>query len=183
MVRCIRFVIWSAIGSLLLGCSHYRLGTASDRDFESVFIAPVQSDSLVPQATALLSTQIREAFIRDGRLRVTNTPEEADAVLSVQLRSYRRDGEAALPTDSGLSRVFSLNMTAEATLASPDSGKVWFSKRRLNVDRRAFTDDGTGSTSTSFLQPVQQTQSEFATLPLIGENLARQLTHTVLETW
>ncbi len=179
----LRRIFWIVMAGLVAGCSHYQLGTSSNRDYESIFIAPVQTDSLLPQATALLSSQIREAFIRDGRLRVTNTPDDADAVLTIRLIAYRREGEAALPADSGLSRVFNLELSALATLASPDARKIWFADRKLEVDRRAFTDDGSSSASNSFLQPVQQTQAEFATLPVIGENLARQLTQAVLDTW
>ena len=35
----------------------------------AIFVAPVATNAVLPQSTALLSTQIREAFIRDGRLR------------------------------------------------------------------------------------------------------------------
>ncbi len=169
--------------AVLSGCSHYRLGTGAERDFDSIFIAPVQTESLLPQATATLSTQVREAFIRDGRLRVVNTPEEADAILTVRLESFRRDGATRLPTDSGLSRKFDLSLEARATLAAPQDGKTWFADRALLVERQIFTDDGTGPGSTSFLQPVQQTQAEHAIVPTIGENLARQLTQVVLDTW
>lgn len=168
----------------LAGCSHYRLGTGAERDFDSIFIAPVQTESLLPQATATLSTQVREAFIRDGRLRVVNTPAEADAVLTVRLESFRRDGATRLPTDSGLSRKFDLSIEARATLASPDEGKTWFADRALLVERQIFTDDATAPAgSAAFLQPVQQTQAEHAIVPTIGENLARQLTQAVLDTW
>lgn len=168
----------------LLGaaCSHYRLGTGVERDYESIFIAPVDTNAVLPQSTAVLSTQIREAFIRDGRLRVVNTPDEADAVLRVQLASLRRDSLTRLPTDSGLSRKFGLVLEATATLRDPKGEKTWFADRRLLVERQVFTDDGSAAGPT-FLEPVQQTQAEYAIVPTLGENLATQVKSAVLDTW
>ncbi len=167
-----------AFAFFAVACSHYRLGTGVTRDFDSVFIAPVQSDAVLPQSSALLATQIREAFIRDGRVRVVNTPDEADAVLTVQLASLRRDALTRLPTDTGLSRKFGLVLDAKATLSDPRSERTWFADRVIRVERQIFTDDGGPA-----LQPVQQTQAEYAIVPTLGEALAAQLKSAVLDTW
>lgn len=163
-------------------CSHYRLGTGAQRDYESIFIAPVDTDAVIPQSTAVFSTQIRESFIRDGRLRVVNTPDEADAILTVKLASYRRDSLTRLPTDTGLTRKFGLILDATATLRDAKGEKTWFADRPLRVERQIFTDDGTPAGPT-FLQPVQQTQAEYAIVPTLGENLAAQVKSAVLDTW
>lgn len=163
-------------------CSHYRLGTGVEREFTTIFIAPVETNAVLPQATAVLSTQIREAFIRDGRLRVVNTPAEAEAILTVKLGSMRREAQTKLPTDSGLSRKFGLVLAATATLQDEKGEKVWFADRALRVERQIFTDDGSAA-GPSFLEPVQQTQAEFAIVPTLGEELAAQVRGAVLDTW
>ena len=72
------------------GCSHYQLGTGTPGKltFSTLYIEPVENKTLLPQARALLSTQLRAAFARDGRISLVNSPEAADATL---------DGEAATP--------------------------------------------------------------------------------------
>lgn len=171
-----------AFALLAAACSHYRLGTGVERDFDTIFIAPVDTEAVLPQSSALLATQIREAFLRDGRLRVVNTPDEADAILTVKLASLRRDALTRLPTDTGLSRKFGLVLDARATLRDAKGGKMWFADRALVVERQIFTDDGSAAGPT-FLQPVQQTQAEFTIVPTLGEALAAQVKSAVLDTW
>lgn len=179
-----RLVALPLLALALLGaaCSHYRLGTGVERDFESIFIAPVDTQAVMPQSTAVLSTQIREAFIRDGRLRVVNSPEEADAILRVSLASLRRESLTRLPTDTGLSRKFGLTLNATATLADSKGEKVWFADRPLSVERQIFTDDGSAAGPT-FLEPVQQTQAEYTIVPTLAADLAAQVKSAVLDTW
>lgn len=175
-------VAFALIGT---ACSHYRLGTGAQHDFESVFIAPVETNAVIPQSTALLSTQIREAFIRDGRVRVVNTPAEADAILTVKLDGLRRDTLTSLPSDGGLARTFGLVLEASATLRDSKGEKTWFADRRLRVERQIFTNDGTtlATPDGPYLVPLQQTQAEYTIVPTLGENLASQVKSTVLDTW
>lgn len=167
--------VFAVLGS---ACSHYRLGTGVERDFDSVFIAPVDTNAVLPQSAALLGTQIREAFLRDGRVRVVNTPEEADAILTVKLGTLRRESLSRLPSDAGLARTFGLVLDAKATLRDQKGEKTWFSDRAIRVERQIFTDDG-GAT----LGAVQQTQAEYAIVPVIGESLAAQVKSAVLDSW
>jgi outer membrane lipopolysaccharide assembly protein LptE/RlpB len=173
---------FAVIGS---ACSHYRLGTGVTRDFESIFIAPVETNAVVPQSAALFTTQIRESFIRDGRLRVVNTPDEADAILSIELTKFRRDKLTSLPTDSGLARTFGLVLDASATLRDVKGEKTWFADRTLRVERQIFTGDGTSVTSPDgpYQVPNQQTQAEYTIVPVIGEDLAAKAKSAVLDTW
>lgn len=159
-------------------CSHYRLGTGAQRDYDSIFIAPVETNGKMPQAAAVLTTQIRETFIRDGRLRVVNTPDEADAVLTVSVGTLKREFLTALPSDGGLARKMGLTLATTATLRDPSGEKTWFADRPISVERQIFTDDGGTS-----LQPVQQLQAEYQLVPQLGEPLAESLKGAVLDTW
>ncbi len=159
-------------------CSHYRLGTGVERDFESVFIAPVETNAAYPQAAAVLTTQIRETFIRDGRVRVVNTPDEADAVLTVKLSGLHRSKLTSLASDSGLARKMGLTLDATATLRDSKGEKTWFADRPVSVERELFTDNGSAD-----LQPLQQIQAEYALLPQLAEPFAKQLQGAVLDTW
>ncbi len=102
------------------GCAHYQLGTdaAGKLTFQTLYLEPVENKTLLPQARALLSTQLREAFARDGRVTLVNAPEAADATLAVTITSYRRDVQTVREGDTGLARKFNL------TLARPPRSAI-----------------------------------------------------------
>ncbi len=175
-------LVFAAFGA---ACSHYRLGTGVSRDIDSIYIAPVDTNAVIPQSAGLLTTQIREAFIRDARLRVVNTPDEADAILTISLKGLRRDTLTSLPSDAGLARSFGLVLDASATLRDVKGEKTWFADRALRVERQVFTNDGTAIATPegSYLVPLQQTQAEYTIVPNIGEDLAAKAKSAVLDTW
>lgn len=163
-------VIWLLCGLLgFVGCSHYQLGTSADVAFSTLYVAPVDSQTLLPQAREIISTQLREAFARDGRVKIVNSADAADVTLQVTLRDYRRDVASVLENDTGLARKFVLTLEVACTL-TPKVGENLFADRIVRVQRDAFTDGG-------------QLQSEFQTVPLLAETLSRKIVHTVLDVW
>ena len=97
---------------VLTGCANYRLGTGAQLSFRTIHIAPVVNESNIPQAVAIVSTQLRETFLRDPRVILVNTPEEADVTLSVHLVNYGRVMQTRLTTDTGLARKFDVSLDA-----------------------------------------------------------------------
>ena len=163
-----------ALGLILAaGCSHYELGTGAKLGFSTVYIEPVAIQAQIPQAREIISTQLREAFSRDGRVTLVNSAEEADVTLRVVLTDYRRDQASAREDDTGLARKFNLILYASCTLhdnRGGAGGKDLLSNRPVSVQREAFTDSG-------------QTMSEYETLPILAESLADEVANTVLDTW
>lgn len=155
---------------LLPACAHYRLGTGAGIKFSTLFIAPVASTTLIPQAQVLVTTRLREAFVRDGRVTLVDSPNAADAVLQITLTGYDRTVAVARPDDTGLARRFDLALQARATLTDRRTNLPYFSQRPLTAKRGVFTDGG--------LIP-----SEYQTLPLLAEQLADEARHAVLDTW
>jgi hypothetical protein len=151
------------------GCAQYRLGTSATVGFATLYVEPVESATLLPQAQAIVSTQIREAFAKDGRVTLVNTAEAADATLHVTLRDYRRDVASVLENDTGLARKFVLTLDVACTL-STRKGDELFTDRIIRVQRDAFTDGG-------------QLQSEYQAVPLLAEALAKKVVHSVLDVW
>ena len=154
---------------VLGGCSDYHLGTEGTLAFTTLYVEPVENETTVPQARALLSTQIREAFARDGRVALVNSAAEADAVLRVVVKEFRRDVSSLLEQDPGRARKFALVLGVDCTLRL-NNGDTLFSARRVEATRDAFTDGG-------------QLQAEYQTLPLLADSLAQKITHTVLDVW
>jgi hypothetical protein len=76
------------------GCSNYRLGTGADPSFATLYIEPAKNKAMMAQSQAVLSTFIREAFVRDGRVTVVYNSGDADATLEVAIFNYHRDNAA-----------------------------------------------------------------------------------------
>ncbi len=155
---------------LLGGCAHYRLGTGGAQKFQTLFIAPVTSETLIPQARVLVTTQVREALLRDARVTLVDSPEAADATLQLALIGYDRLVAVARADDTGLARRYDVTLRAVATLTDNRTKQPIFTKRPVQAQRGVFTDSG--------LVPA-----EYETLPLLAEQLAKETVHTVLDTW
>ncbi len=159
-----------AAGLLAGGCAHYRLGTGAAPDFHTLYISPVRNDSNLPQAAATVSAQLRDEFLRDGRVTLVSSPAEADATLTVVLTAYGRSVLTTQPGDSGLARKFGLALDATATLQDNTAGRKLFEQRPLHAERESFTDSG-------------QLQSEYQAVPLLAGDLAKAAAHAVLDRW
>lgn len=165
--------VWLLVLAALLttaGCAHYRLGTAGKLAFSRLYVEPVINNTLLPQSRALLATQIRTAFEKDGRVRLVNSPDAADATLKVVISDYRREVASVLSSDTGLARKFTLTLTLTCTLHDQVGQKDFFTARTIDVERDAFIDGGL-------------VQSEYQTLPLLADLAAQKLTHAVLDVW
>ena len=156
--------------ALLTGCSHYRLGTGQNLAFQTLYVAPVENKTMLPQAVALVSTALRDEFLRDGRVTLVNSPEQADATLTLTLSDYHRDVATVRPGDTGLARTFTLTLGATVTLHDNRAGRDLFSKRPVDAGRDAYTDSG-------------QLQSEYQSLPLLAGALAKKISHAALDVW
>lgn len=155
---------------LFSSCSHYRMGTGGETKFKTLFIAPVASTALIPQAQALVTTQLREAFLKDSRVSLVNSAAGADAVLHITLYRYNRELAVSQPTDTGLGRRFDVSLDARATLTNNRTQEVYFTDRLISAKRGAFTDSG--------LVPA-----EYQLLPLLAEQLASESVHATLDVW
>ncbi len=167
LVAQLALVVAVALG--LGGCSHYQLGTGSTPGFATLYVAPATNQTTLPQAREMLTTRVREAIARDGRVTLVNSPAEADATLTLTIVDYHRDVAAVREGDTGLARKFDLTLGVDCTLQLRD-GKTLFANRRIEGVREAFTDAG-------------QVQTEYQTLPLLAELLARKIAHASLDTW
>jgi hypothetical protein len=167
--RLFRFLLL-ALGVLLAGCSHYGLGTGARPTFRSVYVVPVANKSDAPGAAALVSTLLREELLRDGRVQVVNSPEAADATLTLVLSEYGRIAATVRPGDTGLARKFVVTLSGRLTLKDNRSGQLLFSGRTVEGTRDDFTDSG-------------QLQSESQTMPLLAGDLAKKVAHAALDVW
>ncbi len=160
-------------GVLLLagtGCANYRLGTDAKLTFHTLYVEPVANKTHLPQSQAIVSTQLREAFARDGRITLVDSPNAADATLTVVISDYHRDVAAVREGDTGLARKFNVVLGATCTLRDNRAQKNLFDQRVVDATREVFTDFG-------------QNQAEFQALPLLAEALSAKIAHAALDVW
>jgi Lipopolysaccharide-assembly len=169
------------VALLAPGCVHYQLGSGSEPSFETIYVEPAKNKTTLAQSQVVVSTMVRQAFIRDGRVTVVNSSDEADATLQVTLVNYSREDAANREDDNGLARKFTLHLRASCWLRDNRTGRMLFDGRIVEVEREAFTDNGLGSVP--FGTSNDQLQSEYNTLPLLADALSEKVTHAVLDVW
>ena len=178
----------SALGLLAFagGCANYHLGTQGKLSFQTLYIEPVKNSAAIPQATAIVSTQLREAFLHDGRVQLVASPELADATLHVTLLQYNRVVATVLPGDTGRARKFEVTLDAACTLRDRRTGANLFENRPVSAFRQVYTGDDPARLEKDFPgRPYvsDQLQAEYQVLPLLASTLADRVTHTTLDVW
>ena len=159
----------------LNGCSQYEWSRPAP-PFKTIYVQPATNDSSAPQAQASLSAQIRQAFIRDGRLRLVSKPAEADAILQVNLTNYRRNTSARSSNDSELAAGFDLVLEARIALFDPSASKYLIKARDLSANTSTFASDPiTGDDNFSL--------SEYQAMPRLTNALANRIADEILGVW
>ena len=167
-------MIWTS------GCASYQLGSPAELKFESIYIQPTQNASFAPQAQTVVSTQIRKAFIQDGRIAIVSDPSEADAILEVTLTDYTRTGGARQSNDTIVARSFDINLLAEISLYNQNDGEYYFSKRQLSESSNAYVEN---PYTTSNVNTESYIASEYDAMSRIARDIARKITDEVLSPW
>lgn len=178
--QCFLAVLLLLCGGVFSACSHYRLGSGGALPFRTLYIEPVENNANMPQAAALFTVQLRDTFIRDGRVTLASSPAGADAVLSVSLERYSRQMTTGRSDDTGLARKFDLTVSAVCTLRDSRGGssaKTYFEKRPVSATRQIFT------TPSPEASQSDQLQAEYNTMPLLAASLAESAARAVLDVW
>ena len=145
------------------------LGSPADLPFQSLHIKLVENRSSLPQAPALFTQNLIEAFLRDGRVLVTSE-READALLAVTLQQVTRRLSSTQGNDTLRGRSFALSLRATATLTEARSGRTLFESREFTVSEETLADDG--------LQPA-----EYQSIPILARDLARKIKDSIVNPW
>jgi len=179
--RLMRVLPWLLIAASLGACKSYQLGSPATLPFESIYVRPVMNQSFAPQAQALLSSQIREAFLRDGRVRLVSDPSTADAVLVIDLTEYRRSPGARESNDTTVARSFSLGLVADISLYDQNRGRYYFRQRQASERANAYVNDPYANPALPETQDFFQ--SEYQAMPRLTRGLAQKIANEVLSPW
>lgn len=165
----------------LAGCKSYQLGSSTELPFKTIFVKPVSNDSFAPQAQIILSSQLRDAFIRDGRLQLVTEEDIADAVLLVNLTDYERTAASRKRGDSVVAKDFDLQLTADVSLFNQNKGDYYFEAREITERSNAYVENPYIDPSDTQTQDLLQ--AEHQALPRITRDLAGKIADEVLSPW
>lgn len=181
-LRLSSFILLSLVATCgLVGCKSYHLGSPAELPFKTIFVKPVSNDSFAPQAQVILSSQLRDAFIRDGRLQLVTNEESADAVLLVNLTEYDRRAASRNQSDTVVARDFDLFLTADVSLFSQQNGDYYFENRVIRERSNAYVENPYLDPSVTQTQDFLQAENE--AMPRITRDLARKIADEVLSPW
>ena len=154
---------------LICGCASYKLGPPQGLPFRTLYVETVKNESIAPQAQALLTRNLIEAFLRDGTVSIVEK-NRAEAALRVTISSYSRRRAATQEEDTVLGRSFGLTLQVSATLVDNTNGDLYFKDRLISASEIAYSDSGLN-------------QAEFQAMPLLARNLAAKIKDSVLNVW
>ena len=161
----------AAAGLLLLvaGCANYRLGSMLPADIRTVYMSTCENKTSEP----LLEVDTTQAMVaelqKDGSLRVVNQ-DQADAILSVTLRSYRIEPVSYRSDQRTSAREYRIVILADMMLTRRAGGSVVAESPSV---RGEYVFPVAGDLSSSKLRG----------LPLAAEDLAHNLVEKVVEAW
>ena len=157
------------------GCTQYEWNRPA-LPFKTIYVQPVTNSAFVPQAQAGLSTQIRQALIRDGRLKLVNNPAKAGAILQINLIDYERESAVRSSKDSEVALGFDLTLEAEIALFNQSSNEYLFKGRKHRTTTNTFGSDPSSNEDTFH-------RAEYQAMTRITEDLADEIASAVLEIW
>lgn len=170
----------SFVLAFLSGCANYQWGDSAPLPFHTLYIKPATNNSFAPQVVAIVSSEIREAFIRDGRVKILASEEHADAVLSVQLTDYLRSAISRDSEDTMRARDFRISLQSKLSLYDQTTGNYFFRDRTVSANTSAYV--GNPYDSESILSEDYR-QAENLANPRLARDIGRQAANTVLGYW
>lgn len=165
----------------LVGCQSYQLGHPAELPFTTIYIQPARNDSFAPQVQALVSTQVREAVIRDGRVRLIADQSEADAVLQLTLTDYTRRAGARRQDDTEVAQTFDLALRLQLDLYDQRNGSYFFQGRQVETRTTGYLNNPYAPAGTADTQGL--IQSEYIAMPRLARELGQKAADELLSVW
>ncbi|MBW8863670.1 MAG: hypothetical protein JF609_01880 [Verrucomicrobia bacterium] len=170
-MRVLKSLLPALAALTLAGCASYHLGPVMDGKAgdKSVEVLPFNNQTLEPRLGDALTQALRERLQTDATYHLA-THGNGDIVVTGVVRSYRRIGLGYSSSDSVTPENYRIEVVVHVTAREHDSGKAL-----LDRDVKGNTLVHIGSDLAS---------SERQALPLVSEELARNITELLAEgTW
>jgi hypothetical protein len=164
---CQRFVIVLCL--VAGGCAGYRIGPMLQADYKSIAVPMFANKTLTPQLEAQITNGILKRLQADGSLRIDSVAN-ADVVLTGEILRYNRHPLRSLRNESGTPREYRISIDARVEARSRATGKTVVPAMVL-----------TGYADTFIGSDLQAAEQQL--LPLIADDLARQVVTLLVEKW
>ena len=166
--RWFRGVFVVCLPVVLAGCAGYTLGPSNGEraGMRSVSVDPAVNTTLEPRFGTAVGNALRQRLQQDGTYRL-ETATRGDIVVHVEVIEYRRQSIAFKPTDTLTAQEYGLTMTARVIATESATGK-----RLLDQELHGRT---------SIVLASDQTSAERQALPLIADDLARNITARLVD--
>ncbi len=150
------------------GCAGYHLGPTNNAiaGEKSIEILPFNNQTLEPRLGDAVTEALRERMQADGTYHLA-TSGPGDVVVTGVITRYNREGLSYLNTDISTPENYRVSITAHVTARERSTGKVLLDK---NVNGYTLVHVGTDLES-----------AERQSLPLLAEDLARNVTELITE--
>ena len=167
----LRFLAVSMTALMLAGCVGYHLGPVNGAvaGEKSIEVLPFNNQTLQPRLGDAITQALRRRLQTDGTYHLA-TRGPGDIVVTGVITRYNRRGLSYLSSDVITPQDYRINITAHVTARERDTGKILLDK---DVSGYALIQVGGDLTDT-----------ERQSLPLLAEDLARNVTELLTEgTW
>jgi len=157
------------IAILSAGCAGYHLGPVNSNVVageKSIEIVPFNNQTLQPRLGDAVTQALRERMQTDGTYHLA-TRGPGDVVVTGVITDYHREGVSFLRSDVTTVENYRVGLTAHVTAREHATGKVLLDK---NVSGYTLVQVGT-----------DLTDAERQSLPLLAEDLARNITELLTE--
>jgi hypothetical protein len=154
---------------LLSGCMGYQLGGTRPDGIEIVYMAPVINKTTESAIELQVTSALRQRIQFDGRMKLENTAENADAVIEVVLSDYRLTAIAFRNELKTTAEQYRLRITGTATLTNTKTGEVLSESKTYG--------------ETTFLFESDLTTSKRDALPRAAQELAKFMIDDLIEQW
>ena len=160
--------IWVAAAALLAGCAGYHLGPATGiaAGEKAIEVLPFNNHTLQPRLGDVVTQALRERLQTDGTYHLA-THEPGDVVVSGVITRYNCEGLSYLNNDVTTTENYRVGVVAHVTARERATGKLLLDK---NVNGYTLIHVGT-----------DLADSERQSLPLLAEDLARNITELLTE--
>ncbi|MEN7972213.1 MAG: LptE family protein [Verrucomicrobiota bacterium] len=169
MKRRIHLLNGLAATLLLSGCMGYQLGGTRPEGVETVHVAPVVNATTEPAIELGVTKALRQRIQFDGRLKLRNSAEKADAIIEAKLTNYKLSAIAFRDDLETAPEEYRLRITGVATLKDAATGKILTQSKTYGEARFFFESD--------------LTTSKRNALPKAAQELAKFMVDDLIEQW
>jgi PBP1b-binding outer membrane lipoprotein LpoB len=164
-----RVAVVLVLANLLTGCASYHLGSLLKGNYRTVAVVMLKNRTLQPQLESQVSNAIIKQFQSDGTLRVVSAAD-ADIVLTGEITEYLRRDVRSARQDSGIPREYQITIVTKVQAVDRRTGKT------------ILTPTVVRGMSATFIGNDLQTAEE-QVLPLVAEDVGRQASRLLTESW